>query len=353
MYDIAVIGAGPAGATFARLAADGKRKIVLIDGQTESRKKPCGGLLAPDAQKVLAHFDLVLPKDVLADPQIFSVKTIDLCTRQVRYYPRCYLNMDLYAFDKWLLSLVPEDVKVLSGRCIKMERQEGGFVICVSTGQTIQEIQCREIAGADGAGSLVRKTFFPEKKMMQYASIQQWFRHEGKTTPFYSCIFDPKTSESCSWLIYKDEYVIYGGCFAPKHCRQGFEEQKKRVCSFFGQDFGAPVKTEACLANRPKKYGDFETGANGVYLIGEAAGFISASSFEGISSAIHSASLLAEAFLECGGGKETAERYRRKAVPLKLKLYLKTKKRWFMYTPWVRKLIMKSGLDSIQVQQES
>ena len=236
---------------------------------------------------------------------------------------------------------------------MELERRENCFVIRVSTGQRIQEIQCREIVGADGAGSLVRKTFFPEKMMMQYASIQQWYHHEGKTTPFYSCIFDPKTSESCSWLIYKDEYVIYGGCFAPRHCRQAFEEQKKRVCGFFGQEFGVPVKTEACLANRPKKYSDFVTGTRGVYLIGEAAGFISASSFEGISSAIHSASLLAEAFLECGGGQGTAQKYRRKAVPLKLKLYLKTKKRWFMYTPWVRKLIMKSGLDSIQVQQDS
>lgn len=27
---------------------------MIIDGQTEDRPKPCGGLLAPDAQKILA-----------------------------------------------------------------------------------------------------------------------------------------------------------------------------------------------------------------------------------------------------------------------------------------------------------
>ena len=47
-------------------------KILLLDAQDEGHKKPCGGLLAPDAQKTLAHFDLVLPKSVLADPQIRS-----------------------------------------------------------------------------------------------------------------------------------------------------------------------------------------------------------------------------------------------------------------------------------------
>ncbi len=91
MYDIVILGAGPAGATFARLMGEGGagnqpgRKILLLDGQTERNKKPCGGLLAPDAQKALAHFDLVLPKSVLVDPQIFSVKTIDVCRRKIRY----------------------------------------------------------------------------------------------------------------------------------------------------------------------------------------------------------------------------------------------------------------------------
>lgn len=40
--------------------------------------KPCGGLLSEDAQRSLARYDITLPKDVLVDPQIFAVKTIDL-----------------------------------------------------------------------------------------------------------------------------------------------------------------------------------------------------------------------------------------------------------------------------------
>ena len=109
IYDIAVVGGGPAAATFARryLILCPGASLLLIDGQNEQHKKPCGGLLAPDSQKALAHFDLTLPKEVLVDPQIFTVQTIDLCSRQVRYYQRYYLNMDRYAFDRWLLSLVP------------------------------------------------------------------------------------------------------------------------------------------------------------------------------------------------------------------------------------------------------
>ena len=75
IWDVIVIGAGPASAAFARKAAEGGVNILIIDGQTEKNRKPCGGLLAPDAQKLLAGSDFVLPKEVLADPQIFAVET--------------------------------------------------------------------------------------------------------------------------------------------------------------------------------------------------------------------------------------------------------------------------------------
>ena len=90
IYDIAVVGAGPAGTVFVKELAQARPdlKILLIDGQSPDSAKPCGGLLAPDAQKLLARFDLVLPKSVLEDPQIFAVETIDVKQNLVRYYQR-------------------------------------------------------------------------------------------------------------------------------------------------------------------------------------------------------------------------------------------------------------------------
>ena len=80
VYDIAVVGAGPAGTVLVKELAGARPdlKIILIDGQSQKSAKPCGGLLAPDAQKLLARFDLVLPKSILEDPQIFAVETIDI-----------------------------------------------------------------------------------------------------------------------------------------------------------------------------------------------------------------------------------------------------------------------------------
>jgi len=349
LYDIAIIGAGPAGAVFAKEIAQSKPdwKILLIDGQSPDSAKPCGGLLAPDAQKLLARFDLVLPKSVLEDPQIFAVETIDIDQKLVRYYQRHYLNMDRYAFDRWLLSLVPPHVEVQKGRCVKVTKEGDTHCVTVTHNGTESKVHTRAIVGADGGGSVVRRTYFRPMRV-QYTAIQQWFENNGQRLPYYSCIFDAKTSDSCSWTIHKGNYVIFGGAFGNQKCRQAFDAQKARLEAHLGNSFGQPVKTEACLVSSPRGMKDFITGGGSVFLLGEAAGFISASSFEGLSSAMYSGKLLADAFTAGGSFEEVQMEYKRNTRSLRLKLRIKSVKRAFLCNPFTRAIIMKSGIQSIE-----
>ena len=348
IYDIAVVGAGPAGAVFVKeiSAARPDLKIVLIDGQSKSSAKPCGGLLAPDAQKLLARFDLVLPKSVLEDPQIFAVETIDIGKKLIRYYQRHYLNMDRYAFDKWLLSLVPPHVNIIKGRCNGIKRDGKLFNIEIKSAESGSRVFARALVGADGGGSLVRRTFFKPMKV-QYVAIQQWFRNNGQKLPYYSCIFDAKTSDSCSWTIHKGNYVIFGGAFEKQECRRNFDAQKARLEAFLGNSFGEAVKTEACLVSSPRSMKDFCTGEGNVFLLGEAAGFISASSFEGLSSAMYSGKMLADSFAKGKSYGDVQGIYRKATRSLRLKLREKAVKRMFLCNPFTRSLIMRSGIQSI------
>ena len=63
-YDLAIIGSGPAGSTLARLV-DSSIRTIIIDKKKETAgcfEKPCGGLLAPDAQRALSRYNITLQR---------------------------------------------------------------------------------------------------------------------------------------------------------------------------------------------------------------------------------------------------------------------------------------------------
>ena len=347
-YDVAIIGAGPAGAVLAKelSASMPSKKILLVDS---TQKKVCGGLLAPDAQKALATLGLTLPNSVLADPQIFDVHTIDISTECIRSYQRHYLNMDRAKFDAWLLSFARDNVTVVEGLCDSVEKNESIFKLKVRSGGKETEYSALSVVGADGAKSIVRNTFF-KKSVYHYVAIQERYALDGASSsiPPYACIFDKSTSDSCSWLISKDGETIFGGAFKISGCRQAFAEQKRHLEQAIGRDLGAPTSVEACLLSHPRRFSDFLVGKDGIYLIGEAAGFISASSFEGISYAITSAVLLAKAYASGSDHAKIHKIYKRKTFSLRLKLYFKIIKGKILCSPLLRKMIMKSGIKSIK-----
>lgn len=354
MKTIAIIGAGPAGSNLARLIDTSKYNVILIDGSKKKGEKVCGGLLSPDAQDLLAKYDISLPKDVLVSPQLFSVRTIDLGIEDVQYYRRSYMNVNREKFDKFLLSMVPEKVTILEAVCKKVARREKGFLLQVRTEEGTECIACDYVVGAEGANSIVRRDLFPNHKIQRYTSIQQWFPKSSEN-PFYSCIFDNDTSPSCSWIFFKDEYMVFGGAFTPENCREAFEEQKRKLIErgiVAKHQFDHPVRTEACMVARPHFLHGIYRGNDGAFLIGEAAGFISPSSLEGISFALSSGEGLAEAF-DHGVEKEgILHYYKRKTDKLCLKVKAKCVKRPFMYNKVLRALILKSGVGAIQIKMQ-
>lgn len=352
MYDVAIVGSGPAGANLARLIAD-KYKVLLIEKRDLGNENPrnrankcCGGLLAPDAQKMIAKLGLCLPKDILVDPQLFAVRAIDLTNHLERLYQRFYFNMDREKFDRWLVSLLPSGVDKKFSTFFKSFAQipEGYEIRYVHHGQEISA-KARMIVGADGANSGVRKSVLeginvPEK----YISIQEWFECPYHM-PYFTAIFDEEISDFYSWIIPKGNYLLLGAALKYEaNAREKFDILKDKLARL-GFRFDHKIKREGAFLYRPKKTSQLCIGSGGVALIGEAAGAISPSSAEGISYALKSSFYLAQCLEE--GIDGFMDRYKRKVKDIRFNLLMKNLKSPAMYHPFLRCLAMKSGLQSI------
>lgn len=340
-YDIAIIGAGPAGANLARLLPKNIR-AVIIDGSL-GREKVCGGLISPDAKELLDCYGIALTDEILASPQLTGVRTMDLSDGYERFYKRGYINVKRSAFDAAILSLVGENVKKLSGRCVGIEKANDGFYVSL---EGTEKIFCSYLVGADGGGSFVRRSLFKDKRIHKYIAIQQWFEAK-EDAPHYACVFDSDTSPACSWIFFKDGRLVFGGAFNMEGGRAAFEKQKEKLVKLgkVSHDaFDAPLYTEACTVCRPKLSGGIFFGKGRAFLIGEASGLISPSSFEGISYALKSGELLAKAFEKEKAPEAILGSYKKSCFKLKLKLYAKCVKRPFMYSPLLRRAVMKLGI---------
>ncbi|HEY8499429.1 MAG TPA: FAD-binding protein [Clostridia bacterium] len=353
MYDIVIIGAGPAGCTLARFL-DKSYKVLLLDKRDVTNDeypgihKCCGGLLAPDAQNMLGRMGMPVPVSILVDPQLFLVRTIDLDNRIERYYQRFYLNIDRLKFDRWLVSKVPESVDLALGCTFKTCSGESDYVnISFSYNGKSYSEKARLIVGADGGNSMVRRIFFPDRKTPSiYIAIQEWFETEN-TEPYYAAVFDKTITDFYSWMITKGKTLIIGSALKKDNLALDRYKMLKMRLRDYGVVYGKKIKREGAFIYRPEDLSTIYTGDETCALTGEAAGFISPSSAEGISYAMKSSYCLAEALND--GMEGFQRRYKNLVSDIKRSIAVKNMKCPAMYSPVLRSLVLKSGIKSTEI----
>ncbi len=379
MFDILVVGAGPAGATFARLLSP-KYKVLLLDRrQMESQSDIsypicCGGLLAPDAQKMLAHLGLGIPEEVICGPQVFSVRSIDYDNKLIRHYQRHYINVYREKFDRWLVKLIDHPIeKVFGASFISLKDMGDYFVVTYKEGDKKVSVKTKYVVGADGSTSIVRRQWFGKNKGPErYISVQHEYETKG-LMPFFVSLFDSQVTDFYSWIIQKDKRLYIGtGIKEKDYSKERFDkliEDSRRQ----GFQVGKEIKKTGTWIMRTRKLSQILLYKKRVFLIGEAAGLISPSSAEGISYALRSGQHLAKAFnrgrslYELSSvihkdrvdvrteifGQKVGKSYIHKCLDLKLNLMFKNLKVTIMYNSWLRKLVMISGILSMKIDDPS
>jgi geranylgeranyl reductase len=158
-------------------------------------------------------------------------------------------------------------------------------------------------------------------------------------------VFDADLTDFYGWTVPKRGDLL-AGIAVPggQGAAATFDEFVNRLRTG-GFRFGAELSRASAAISRPTNILQLCPGNGGVLLAGEAAGFISPSSAEGISYALSSAALLARSLQP--GLSGAAQRYRAAVAPLAFKVGIKGAKSAAIYSSTSRRLAMRSGIGAI------
>jgi geranylgeranyl reductase family protein len=172
LFDIAVVGAGPAGSVAAYTAARRGFSVALIDRQTFPRDKACGDGIGPGAVRLVQQLGLGEIFDGYAPIEAVTVlgpngSRTDNAVPDIHGEPTTGYVVPRLEFDNRLFRAALEaGAEDLSGtRFLEMTALTGTRSVTLRNGSgTRRVISARLVLGADGAYSAVRRTLISRQE---------------------------------------------------------------------------------------------------------------------------------------------------------------------------------------------
>ncbi|MEL6867257.1 MAG: geranylgeranyl reductase family protein [Bacteroidota bacterium] len=319
LYDVLIVGAGPAGCACAYKLAGKGLKIALIDKDRFPRDKICGDAVSPDVVNQLsridpelgAHFQQFREKKATSGIRFFAPNTqhLDIVFNNFKYPNAKGYIIKRLDFDDFLFQQVSRfsDIDIYQEHKVAdIQRAEDHLLL-----HTKQRVfRAKVIVGADGAYSVVNKQLSDNTidKEHYSAGLRQYYEnvkgfHENsyielhfykEILPGYFWIFPLENNRANVGLGMLSSEVIKRDINLKKqldHIIQNHPNVKDRFKEAKPLEsvkgFGLPMgsKRRSCSGDR-------------FLLLGDAASLIDPFSGEGIGMAIRSARLAADHLLE-------------------------------------------------------
>jgi flavin-dependent dehydrogenase len=314
-YDTVVVGAGPAG-VMAAVHAAAAGSVLLVDAADFPRDKSCGGMLNEGTQRFLESYGQV-PSDIQLDPQWVHFRYHDWDRRILKPTALRFANVDRQGFDHWLLTLLPDNVQVSPQTALKSLQQSDAAVrLELANGQGIVGTSCDNLIGCDGPRSTVRRTL-GVGSVATYVTLQDFCHIEGSIEPYFDCIYMRHIGDSFAYayVVPKGDVAIVGSVFYPRTKRPHEKHEQVLATLRDALPLGASKKREAWVALSVRDRSDVVPGSGRVLLAGEAGGFMSPTSGEGISYALSSGRAAGEA-VAAAAQDGALDAYRTSIAPL-------------------------------------
>ncbi|MHB9004307.1 MAG: FAD-dependent monooxygenase [Coriobacteriia bacterium] len=291
-YSTVIAGTGPAGVMAAMHAAK-RGRVLMADSSALPRDKSCGGMLNEYAQNFLGEFASV-PDELVLGPRYVNFRYWDWDRGIKKPTTLRFLNVDRKSFDDWMMSLLPDNVEVVGSTSVAGFTQDAdGVNVTLKKGALAEEIRCSNLIGADGARSTVRRSL-GAGTAANYVTLQDFVELNGTIEPYFDCIYMRGIGDcfAYAYIVPKGDVAIVGSVYYPKTQRPHEKhEQQLAILRAAMPQLGETVKREACVALCVRDTGDVVRGTGRVLLTGEAGGFMSPTSGEGISYAMNSGRL--------------------------------------------------------------
>lgn len=303
--DVAIIGAGPAGASAAleleRMGVD----HILIDKATFPRPKICAGVLPPAISDLLGE----LPKDVFESRlRGYYLHSISGRNLPSRFHRRGYA-VDRMVFDRWLVSKLSR--RPVEGRLLGIDRL--GTRLTFRTEKI--DVHCKVLIGADGANSKVRSLCgiaAPRMAMAYQAEVPMETSEIERRTEswFHIFYFIPG---GYGWVApHRHRLMVGTGSILPGAVgKMNFSRflRHPAVVELTGGHRAGKLQAHRIPMSGPLK----EPGCGGTILAGDAGGFVFPGTGEGVRYAILSgraaARAAAENLKEGGRPSRTMKKY--------------------------------------------
>lgn len=305
-WDVAIIGAGPAGSSAAYFLSQLGYKTLLIEAAKLPRAKACGDGLGPRAVAFLHRLGL---KSWLTQNNFYRIENLRLVSatgaelisqpqtdnQQIMYgyvIPRPLVDLELVRKAVQAGTAYLEGYRV--GNIIKNSQKAVG--VFVDNGQPV-EIKSQLTIVADGSSGKISRLFGPKVGAVQAVGYRGYAANLNDQKQTASIIFTSQFPAGYAWIFPTSPTkanVGLGTLGLPYLGSQGLKAS-------FQSTFKAILNPEAILENSNlgatmrMNFGQRPAWLPGVAFVGDACGLVSPINGEGISHALESGQLLAQA----------------------------------------------------------
>ena len=214
-YDIAVVGAGPVGSTFARYMAEEGFKVGLMERKRKiGVPLQCAGLVGKKIKKLnVLPDEFVLNKVCGAHLHSPSGEVLSVAKKK----PEAYV-LDRMSYDKFLAELAVENGAelLLNHKVVGANIKTGD----IRVKNQEKNISTSVIAGADGYSSLVSTEFNPPSKTVQAAQYLVDMGSNVLESDYVHLYVDSRISPGFIWIIPVSESTARIGLFASAGYRE-------------------------------------------------------------------------------------------------------------------------------------